>query len=199
MSRRRPGTLRIGELAARTGLTAPTIRYYEQIGLLPGGVRPSRSHRIYTEEDVDRLDLLRRLRDLLGVSLDELKKIAAAEETAAALPARIRERAFSSRQTPPRRRGAPASRRRAAPRPRPRDRPPGARGRTRGAPLPDRNDAHHGRLKAPRDAGWPSPDVPKASSRRTRNRLRGTLPETASLGTRARRPDARFRPIYQLT
>ena len=82
-------TLRIGELAARTGLTAPTIRYYEQIGLLPGGPRPHRSHRIYTEADVDRLDLLRRLRDLLGVSLDELQEIAAAEETAAALPARI--------------------------------------------------------------------------------------------------------------
>ena len=89
MSRRRPGTLRIGELAARTGLTAPTIRYYEQIGLLPGGPRPLRSHRIYTEADVERLDLLRRLRDLLGVSLDELQEIAAAEETAAALPARI--------------------------------------------------------------------------------------------------------------
>ena len=90
MSRRRPGTLRIGELAAQTGLTAPTIRYYEQIGLLPGGVRPTRSHRTYTEDDVERLDLLRRLRDLLGVSLDELRKIAAAEEIVATLPARIR-------------------------------------------------------------------------------------------------------------
>jgi DNA-binding transcriptional MerR regulator len=89
MSRRRPGTLRIGELAAQTGLTPATIRYYEQIGLLPGGVRPHRSHRIYTEADVDRLDHLRRLRDLLGVSLEELQEMAAAEETAAALPARI--------------------------------------------------------------------------------------------------------------
>jgi DNA-binding transcriptional MerR regulator len=89
MSRRRPGTLRIGELAARTGLTAPTIRYYERIGLLPGGPRPPRSHRIYTEADVERLELLRRLRDLLGVTLEELQEIAAAEETAAALPARV--------------------------------------------------------------------------------------------------------------
>ncbi len=89
MSRRRPGTLRIGELAARTGLTAPTIRYYEQIGLLPGGPRPRRSHRVYTEADVERLDLLRRLRDLLGVSLEELQELAAAEETSAALPARL--------------------------------------------------------------------------------------------------------------
>jgi DNA-binding transcriptional MerR regulator len=95
MSRRLPGTLRIGELAARTRLTAPTIRYYEQIGLLPGGPRPPRSHRTYTEVDVDRLDLLRRLRDLLGVSLEELQEVAAAEETAAALPARL-ERATSA-------------------------------------------------------------------------------------------------------
>ncbi len=89
MSRRRPGTLRIGELAARTGLTAPTIRYYEQIGLLPGGPRPPRSHRIYTEADVERLDLLRRLRDLLGISLDELQEVAAAEEASAALAERL--------------------------------------------------------------------------------------------------------------
>ena len=89
MSRRRPGTLRIGELAARTQLTAPTVRYYEQIGLLPGGPRPPRSHRLYTEADVERLELVRRLRDLLGVSLDELQEIAAAEESGAALPARV--------------------------------------------------------------------------------------------------------------
>lgn len=89
MSRRRPGTLRIGELATRTGLTAPTIRYYEHLGLLPGGLRPRRSHRIYTEADVERLELLRRLRDLLGVSLAELQEIAAAEEASTALPARL--------------------------------------------------------------------------------------------------------------
>jgi MerR family transcriptional regulator, repressor of the yfmOP operon len=89
MSRRRPGTLRIGELAARTRLTAPTIRYYEQIGLLPGGPRPRGSHRIYTEADVERLELLRRLRDFLGVSLEELQEIAAAEEATTALPAQL--------------------------------------------------------------------------------------------------------------
>ncbi len=91
MSRRKPGTLRIGELAARTALTAPTIRYYEQIGLLPGGPRPRRSHRLYTEADVERLDLLRRLRDVLGVSLEELHEIASAEEASAALPLRLAE------------------------------------------------------------------------------------------------------------
>jgi len=91
VSRRRPGTLRIGELASQPGLAPPTIRYSERIGLLPGGPRPPRSHRIYTEADVERLDLLLRLRDLLGVSLEELKTIAVAEETAAALPARLED------------------------------------------------------------------------------------------------------------
>ena len=89
MSRRRPGSLRIGELAARTGLSAPTIRYYEQLGLLPGGPRPPRSHRIYTAVDVERLELLRRLRDLLGVTLEELQQIARSEEAVAALPERL--------------------------------------------------------------------------------------------------------------
>ena len=78
--------MRIGELAARAGLTAPTVRYYEQIGLLPGGPRPRRSHRLYDEADVERLTLLRQLRDLLGVSLVELHEIAAAEEAGLRLP-----------------------------------------------------------------------------------------------------------------
>ena len=89
MSRRRPGTLRIGELASRTGLTAPTIRYYEQIGLLPGVSRPRGSHRLYDEADVERLILIRLLRDLLGVPLEELQEIAAAEELGTVLPARV--------------------------------------------------------------------------------------------------------------
>lgn len=77
---------RIGELAALVGTTARTIRYYEEIGLLPAqpGHEKGR-HRSYGEEDVARLRELMRLRDLLGVSLEELRSLVEAEEARAAL------------------------------------------------------------------------------------------------------------------
>ena len=79
-------TLRIGEVAERTGTTARTIRYYEEIGLLPSpsGHEKGR-HRTYTQSDVERLEELLRLREALGVSLDELKELVAREELRAAL------------------------------------------------------------------------------------------------------------------
>jgi MerR family transcriptional regulator, repressor of the yfmOP operon len=81
--------LRIGELADRAGVTPRTIRYYEERGLLGGGAaRLKGSHRAYTEADVVRLQELIRLRDLLGLSLDELVALAEAEESRAALRGR---------------------------------------------------------------------------------------------------------------
>jgi DNA-binding transcriptional MerR regulator len=78
--------LRIGEVAKRVGTTPRTIRYYEEIGLLPaGGARESGRHRLYGERDVARLRDALRLKELLGVSLDELKELLEAEETRAAL------------------------------------------------------------------------------------------------------------------
>ena len=78
--------LRIGEVAERTGTTPRTIRYYEEIGLLPSprGHEKGR-HRTYSEADVERLVELLRLRQLLGVSLEELKELADREEARAAL------------------------------------------------------------------------------------------------------------------
>jgi MerR family transcriptional regulator, repressor of the yfmOP operon len=79
-------TLRIGEVAKRVGTTPRTIRYYEEIGLLPGeDARESGRHRLYGERDVDRLREALRLKELLGVSLDELKELLAAEEARAAI------------------------------------------------------------------------------------------------------------------
>jgi DNA-binding transcriptional MerR regulator len=79
-------TYRIGEVAERTGVTTRTIRYYEQLGLLgTAAARPKGAHRLYTETDVSRLEELIRLRDLLGLSLDELVALAEAEEARAAL------------------------------------------------------------------------------------------------------------------
>jgi len=59
--------IRIGEVAERVGTTPRTIRYYEEIGLLPGGQRRKGSHRVYDDDDVERLLELKRLRDLLNV------------------------------------------------------------------------------------------------------------------------------------
>jgi MerR family transcriptional regulator, repressor of the yfmOP operon len=80
--------LRIGRVAQLTGTTARTIRYYEEIGLLPESPsRPAGGHRVYTEADVERVREIVRLRDLLGLSLDELKEVVEAETARAALRA----------------------------------------------------------------------------------------------------------------
>jgi DNA-binding transcriptional MerR regulator len=73
--------LRIGEVAKLVGTTPRTIRYYEEIGLLGGdGDRAAGRHRTYGEAEVERLREALRLKALLGVSLDELKELMAAEE-----------------------------------------------------------------------------------------------------------------------
>lgn len=78
--------LRIGEVARRVGTTPRTIRYYEEIGILPGeGGRESGRHRLYGEREVQRLSDALRLKELLGVSLDELKELLEAEDARAAL------------------------------------------------------------------------------------------------------------------
>ncbi len=82
----REETLRIGDVARLTGTTPRTIRYYEEIGLLPGAAgRAPGAHRTYREEDVERLQEVLRLKDLLGLPLEELTELMAAEEARAAL------------------------------------------------------------------------------------------------------------------
>ena len=82
-------TMRIGELAERTGVTPRTIRYYEEIGLLAGGDRSKGMHRVYADADVERVSELTRLRDLLNLSLEELKQLLEAEEARAAIRKRF--------------------------------------------------------------------------------------------------------------
>jgi MerR family transcriptional regulator, repressor of the yfmOP operon len=84
-------TLRIGEIAERTGVTPRTIRYYEELGLLPTIDREQGKHRTYTDADVDRIRELTRLRDLLGLSLDELRSMIVAEDTRAEIRRRFHE------------------------------------------------------------------------------------------------------------
>lgn len=92
--------MRIGELARITGTTVRTIRYYEEIGLLPApDERSSGAHRTYSAQDAERLRTVLRLKDLLGVSLEELRVLIAAEDARTTL----REE-FLAEGTAPRRR-----------------------------------------------------------------------------------------------
>jgi DNA-binding transcriptional MerR regulator len=78
--------LRIGELAELTGTTPRTIRYYEEIGLLTeAGDREHGKRRLYTGDDVERLRELISMKDLLGLSLDDLKRLVEAEAARAGL------------------------------------------------------------------------------------------------------------------
>lgn len=84
-------SLRIGDVAKLVGTTPRTIRYYEEIGLIPQAPdRSSGSHRIYSQDEVERLREAMRLKQLLGISLDELKTLLAAEEARSAVRAQLR-------------------------------------------------------------------------------------------------------------
>jgi DNA-binding transcriptional MerR regulator len=83
--------LRIGDVARLAGTTPRTIRYYEEIGLLPETpTRPSGGHRLYSAAEVERLREVMRLKHLLGVSLEELKTLLTAEEARAEVRAQLR-------------------------------------------------------------------------------------------------------------
>lgn len=64
--------LSIGALAKAAGVTAPTIRYYEEIGLLPTPNRSASGQRAYDETDVERLTFIRRCRDF-GFPIEQVK------------------------------------------------------------------------------------------------------------------------------
>jgi DNA-binding transcriptional MerR regulator len=82
--------LRIGELARRVGTTPRTIRYYEELGLLgEATARPVGGHRSYSEADVENLAELIRLRELLGLSLEELRRMRGAEQPRALVRAEL--------------------------------------------------------------------------------------------------------------
>ncbi|HTU31279.1 MAG TPA: MerR family transcriptional regulator [Solirubrobacteraceae bacterium] len=78
--------LRIGELAELTGTTPRTIRYWEELGLLgTASAREEGKHRSYTQADVERVSEIVRLRNLLGLSLEQLSSLLEAESARAHL------------------------------------------------------------------------------------------------------------------
>jgi len=84
MSERKSGReepmLQIGEVADRTGVTQRTLRFYEERGLLKPPTRMEGGFRLYSEDDVARVTQIRRLQDLLGLTLAEIKDMVEAEE-----------------------------------------------------------------------------------------------------------------------
>ena len=70
-----PRLLRIQEVAAETGLTPRTIRYYEELGLLAPAARSEGAYRLYDAEDLERLRFIRGLRDDAGFSLAEIGQL----------------------------------------------------------------------------------------------------------------------------
>ncbi|GAA1979108.1 MerR family transcriptional regulator [Isoptericola halotolerans] len=66
----------IGEVAERTGLSLRTIRYYEEVGLVIPSARSHGGFRLYTESDIARLMLVKRMKPL-DFSLDEMRELLA--------------------------------------------------------------------------------------------------------------------------
>ena len=70
-----PGTptpMKIGELARRSGLPVKTLRYYEDLGLLPALCRSEGGYRLFGQRSLRRLEFIRRLKTL-GLSLEEIQ------------------------------------------------------------------------------------------------------------------------------
>lgn len=67
-------TMRIGEVTERTSLSLRTLRHWEDAGLVAPSARSEGNFRLYTEKDVERLLLIRRMKPL-GYTLDEMREL----------------------------------------------------------------------------------------------------------------------------
>lgn len=76
----KPNLYTIEQVATRTGLTKRTLRYYEEVGLLPPTGRTEGNYRRYTESDIQRLERIKKLRDLLGFALTDIRELLNAED-----------------------------------------------------------------------------------------------------------------------
>ena len=86
-----PRLLKINEVAAETGLTTRTIRYYEEVGLLEPAARSDGDYRLYDASDLDRLLFIRSLRDDAGFSLTQIGQLLEDEAARARNRERLRE------------------------------------------------------------------------------------------------------------
>lgn len=72
--------LQIGEVAERVGLSLRSVRFYEESGLLTPAARSDGGFRLYTEEQVERLLLIKRMKPL-GFSVQEMRDLLSAYDT----------------------------------------------------------------------------------------------------------------------
>jgi DNA-binding transcriptional MerR regulator len=82
--------LQIGEVADRTSVTQRTLRFYEERGLLKPPTRMDGGFRLYSENDVGRVEQIKRMQSLLGLTLAEIKEMVEAEEVREELDATFR-------------------------------------------------------------------------------------------------------------
>src|SRR3954462_11683398 len=82
--------LQIGEVAERTGVTQRTLRFYEEKGLLKPPSRLDGGFRLYSDDDVQRIERIRSLQTLLGFTLADIKEMVEAEEVKMQLRAEYR-------------------------------------------------------------------------------------------------------------
>jgi DNA-binding transcriptional MerR regulator len=80
----------IGVVAREVGLTPRAIRYYEELGLLRPAVRVKGADRLFDESDVQRLREIKRLREVIGFSLNEIAELLDAEDVRAHLRSQFR-------------------------------------------------------------------------------------------------------------
>ena len=85
--------LTIGRVASQAGVGIDTVRFYERRGLLPEPERTASGYRIYTVETIDRLNFIRRAKDL-GFSLEEISTLLDLQESGGS-KAEVRETRLS--------------------------------------------------------------------------------------------------------
>jgi DNA-binding transcriptional MerR regulator len=83
-------TLKIGEVAKASGVGIETLRFYEKSGLLDQPSRTESGYRLYDTEVLDRLDFIKRAQ-ILGFSLDEIKRVIADRPAGQSPCAEVRE------------------------------------------------------------------------------------------------------------
>lgn len=78
--------MHIGEVAERTGLSLRTLRHYDEVGLVTPSDRTDAGYRLYTDVDLERILLIRRMKPL-GFSLEQMGEVLAARDALEADPA----------------------------------------------------------------------------------------------------------------